>query len=180
MPTIRPFRSVNEHDVINLYRYSGDVTTPLSKGTFVKVIGSGWVSNLTDLEMLGSPGASYANTVSQRYGVPAQVTIAASGDTAIGMTLYDVRETDENGEKLIYNPTKKAELQAILSGEAVPILTRGIVLYSGIDGNPTVGGTAYVSGGQISVGGAGFTLGACGRFLGKKDSNGWALVRIDL
>ena len=52
-------------------------------------------------------------------------------DVPLGMLLYDVREDDENGEKLIFNPRKAAENDYVISGQAVPILTRGIVLYSG-------------------------------------------------
>ena len=42
------------------------------------------------------------------------------------MTLNQTLLTDENGEKLLYNPVKRAELQAVLSGQAVPVATRGI------------------------------------------------------
>ena len=40
MATLRPFRDYNEHDVINLFKFSG--TIPANKGTLVKVIGDGW------------------------------------------------------------------------------------------------------------------------------------------
>jgi len=44
----------------------------------------------------------------------------------IGVTLKQTLEQDENGEKLLYNPVKKDELQAVLSGQACPVATRGI------------------------------------------------------
>jgi hypothetical protein len=47
--------------------------------------------------------------------------------------MYDVAEYDENGEKLIWHPRKAHEMQVSLSGQAVPVLTRGIVLVNGID-----------------------------------------------
>ena len=76
----------------------------------------------------------------------AKVTDAVNTDedNAIGMLLYDVKETDENGEKLIFNPRKAAELQVALSGQAVPVVSKGIFLYKGIDGTPTAGGNAYI------------------------------------
>ena len=94
MPNLRPFRVVDEHDVVNLFKFSG--TIPATKGTMVKIV-SGW-DNDQELQLLGSPGASYNNTVSQRYGVQAQIAACAgSGDAAVGLLLYDVREVDENG-----------------------------------------------------------------------------------
>lgn len=179
MPTIKAFRDTySDKFILNFYRWSGDV--PVNKGTFVKIAGSGWTTQNCEHDFLGSPGASFNNTVSVRYGVNPLVAVAGSGDAPIGMLLNDVRETDENGEKLVFNPRKKAELQAVCSGEPVPILTKGIVLYSGIDGTVTAGSSAYVSGaGQITA--TAITGGnVVGKFLGKKDNNGWALVRVDL
>jgi hypothetical protein len=179
MPKIKPMRGFSEHDVLNFYAWSGIV--PAEKGTFVKIQGSGWKNDNEPIEMLGAPGASYTNTVSQRYGVIAKVASCGTGENVLGMLLYDVKETDENGEKLIYNPRKMHELQCVLSGQAVPILTRGFVLYSGIDGTPTAGSVAYVSGGAITTSSQNATESSkIGRFLGTKDVNGWALVKIML
>jgi hypothetical protein len=44
--------------------------------------------------------------------------------------LRQTLETDENGEKLIYNPIKRDELQAVLSGQAVPVATKGLFTFS--------------------------------------------------
>ena len=44
----------------------------------------------------------------------------------LGILLRDVRAKDENGENLLYYPEKKEELQCVVSGEAVPIATRGL------------------------------------------------------
>jgi hypothetical protein len=173
MPNLRPFRDYDEHDVVNLFSYSG--TLPVNKGTIVKIVGNGW-KNTDELEMLGSPGASYGNTVSERYGVAAKVADCGSGDAALGILLYDVKETDENGEKLIFNPRKAAEMGVAISGQAVPVATRGTFLYSGVAGTPAAGGTAYWNGTEISsVGGT-----TVGTFLGAKDADNNVLVRINL
>ena len=126
-----PFRDYDEHEVINLFRWSG--TVPADQGTIVTVVNTaGWQQSETDTAFLGSVGKDYHNTESQRYGVNAMVRPAVTGDTApIGMLLHNVKEEDENGEKLIYNPRKLAEMEAVLSGQAVPIVSRGIFLYSG-------------------------------------------------
>jgi hypothetical protein len=44
----------------------------------------------------------------------------------LGIMLRDVRNKDENGENLLYYPEKKEELQCVVSGEAVPIATKGL------------------------------------------------------
>ena len=130
MPTLRPLRDYDEHDVINLFSWSGAV--PAYKGTMGKMLAGGFKADANDpVEMFGAAGASVQNTVSQRYRSSAQITTCGTGDDGtrdipLGMLLYDVREDDENGEKLLYNPTKQTELQAMLPGQAVPIATKGI------------------------------------------------------
>ena len=96
--------------------------------------------------------------------------------------LWDVREFDENGEKLLYNRTKQHQMQCVLSGQAVPIATRGRFLFSGVQGTPIAGQPAYLhtDGGLVAVA-AGLTVTATkvGKFLGAKDSKGWVLVDIE-
>ena len=177
MPTIKPFRDYDEHDVLNFFRYSGSI--PVNKGTFVKIIGSGFRADNQDTQFLGDIGFDYQNVVSERYGVTPMVTAANSGDAVIGMLLYDVRETDENGEKLIFHPNRAKENDQVWSGQVVPVVTRGVFLYSGILDQPVAGGTAYLSGANgISTNSNGTTV--VGKFLGAKDANGFALIRIDL
>jgi hypothetical protein len=192
MPTIRPFRDIDSHDVINLFTFNLSGTYPALKGQFVKVI-SGWNTEQNPIGEIGDVGASYNNTVSKRYGLAPQVaTCTSSGDIPIGLTLYDVREVDENGERLIFKPTKAAQMQVVLSGQAVPIATRGIFLYSGINGggrNPvfvTAGQPAYLGiDGGVNTSGSLSNVGLgnvtrVGTFLGSTDANGWVLLRIDL
>lgn len=179
MPTIRPFRDYSEHDVINLFYVSG--TYPIAKGTVVKVIGSGWAASNDSQQMLNGLGQSYADVVSQRWGVPSVCAVTQTSlytDTALGMTLYDCKEVDENGLPLIYNPRKAAEMNIALSGQACPILTRGTILFSGVVGNAATGGTkAYLgpNGGVYTTGST-----AIGQFLGNTDGNGYVLLRLDV
>ena len=190
---LRPFRDYDEHDVLNLFSYD---TTNLSagsinvtKGTLVK-IATGWKNYDSGselgggIEFIGGAGTLQpGNVVSQRYGVTAKVVYANTGETPIGMTLYDVRDTDENGEQLKYNPRKAAEMQVVIPGQAVPIVTRGIFLVQGVLGTPTAGGTAYAGGtGQItsSTGHLTTVNVAIGKFLGAADVNGETLVKLAL
>ena len=176
--TLLPFRDYDEHDVLNLFSFSG--TLPLTKGHLVHISGSGW-QNTSEMEYLGDVGNNFANTVSERYGVPAHVALSTTSDhVPLGVTLYDVKETDENGEKLIFNPRKAAEMEVALSGQAVPVLTRGIVLYSGGNlGSATAGADLYhdVNGELTTASALGTKV---GKALGGPDTNGCVLVRVNL
>lgn len=177
---LRPLQQYNEHDVINFFAYSGD-STLVRKGAAVKIVGAGFKADSTNpVEMLGAPGASYTNTVSQRYGAVPKVADAVSGDKVIGLTLLDIRELDENGEKLIYNPRKAAEMNVVISGQAVPVLTRGVVLYSGLAAG-SAGDNVYLHAtvaGDLSTTNTGGTK--VGKLLGDRDANGVALLKIEL
>mgnify|MGYP001606871309 CR=1 FL=1 len=173
--TIKPFQQYDEHDVINLYSFSG--VLPVSKGTFVKVI-TGWLPN-QELTLLGSPGASFTNTVSSLYGNPAQVgQVTDSGAAVLGMLLYDVKLTDENGEAYKFNPRKAAENEVAITGNSVPIVDKGIFLYSGVKGSPTAGAAAYVDNDALLwVTGNGSTR--VGTFLGPAQA-GVVLFRLHI
>lgn len=156
--TLRPFRDYDEKDVINLYAYSGsmiDTTYKIlaTKGTLVKIAGDGFRNDVEPIEMLGNYGGfSVNNWVGQRYGVLPKVTVAGTGDNPIGMLLFDVRELDENEMPLKYNPRKAAEMEAVLSGQAVPIVTRGVFLYSGVTSGTNGYGTAITAGNPCYAG----------------------------
>jgi hypothetical protein len=154
---LRPFRDYDEHDVVNLFSYSGAMENigagiVLTKGAAVAVTSEGFTFGATSAssdqatELLGSLGGTFPNAQSQRFGVRPKIGLATSGNV-LGLTLLDIRELDENGEKLIFNPRKAAEMNVVVSGQAVPVLTKGLVLYSGTSiANATVGQIAVVSG----------------------------------
>ena len=180
--TLRPFRDYDEHDVINLYKWSGSI--PAYRGTIVS-IKQGWTQS-DELEMLGAVGAAYANVTSERYGVAAAVQAAGSGDaTPLGMLLHDVKETDENGEKLIYNPREAAEMEVSLSGHATPIVSRGVFLYSGSGlaaESPAAGQKLYVNNadGALTTGLSTNQV-SVGKALGTKDSTtNCVLIKLEL
>ena len=180
--TLRPFRDYDEKDVINLFSLHGSAGVPVTKGHFVAVTGNGWRTS-DELQMLGDVGASFGNTVSQRYGVAAKVAVASTADTPLGMMLYDCKETDENGELLKFNPRKAAEMEVALSGQAVPIVSRGIFLYSGsvlAADNCSAGDKLYVdANGELTTTDAGSQV-SVGRTLGSEDGDGVVLVKIEL
>ena len=186
---LKPFRDYSEHDVINLFAF-GDkdvtlgTTTVIYAGSAVKVQ-TGW-SNTNELQMLGDVGAAYANTVSERYGVSADVQYTEGGadEAALGLTLYDVREFDENGEALKFNPRKQDELQSVLSGQAVPIATRGVFLMATGSWASSAGilqdNDVFATGdGKVTKLGAKAVNNRIGRTLGGPDADGSVLVKFD-
>lgn len=190
MPTLRPLRNYDEKDVNNFFTLVNGGSLPQNKGTLVKLVSSGWVADADPTEMLGAPGAAYGNTVSQRYGVTAKVEVAGTGDAVVGMTLFDMKETDENGEQLKFNPRKAQEIEAVISGQAMPLVSRGEFLYSGITGTCTAGDKLY-AGADGVINSETEALGAAGEndlanatqvgiALGSKDSNGWTLIKLDI
>ena len=155
---LRPFRDYDEKDVINLFSLEDTGhTLPIVKGTLVKLDGgAGWKAD-QELEMLGSVGASFSNVTSQRYGVAANVGVTDVGDDALGIILHDVRETDENGEQLKFNPRKAAEMEAVISGQAVPVAHDNGQIQTGDNDSAKKVGVA----------------------LGNKDRNNHVLIKLD-
>ena len=74
------------------------------------------------------------------------------------MTLLQTAQQDENGEKLLYNPQKREELQCVLPGQAVPILTRGIVT---LTADALSQGWTHTIGTGVKVGGDAGKLTGC-------------------
>ena len=186
---LRPFRDYSEHDVINLFAFGDDAaalgtTDVIQAGSVVKVK-TGW-TNGAETEFLGDVGASFNNTVSQRYGVTAEVEYTDGGadEAALGITLYDVREYDENGEALKFNPRKAAELQACLTGQAVPVATRGLFLmatgaFAGAN-SVAINMDVFATGnGQLTTVGDKDVNNRIGRTLGGPDADGSVLIRFD-
>lgn len=183
---IKPLRNHSEHEVIPWYSLDAESA---NKGTFVKSSSNGVVfedSNYTwagGFTSAGDVGANYPGVISNRYRVTAQCTTAGTGDAnkVLGVLLYDVRATDENGDRLVINPRKAQELQCVVSGQAVPILSRGHLLYY-VTGSATAGDRAYIDGnGEINVN-ATLTHNAVavGKFLGAQNSDGYALIKLEL
>ncbi len=186
---LRPFRDYDEHDVINLFAYNSAVSLPQNKGTFV-TISAGWnnayadsalSTSLQETELLGDVGVNAGNTVSERYGLVAQVGVTATGDSApLGISLWDCKETDENGEKLVFNPRKAAEMQAVISGQAVPVATKGIFVYSGVLGTPAANGSCYVGTDGVLSATGNADAKVVGKFLGTKDGQNNVLFKLEL
>jgi hypothetical protein len=178
MANLKPFRDYDEHDVINLFAVNAEA---LNKGSVVVAENAGINFDdplaIDDLSVIG-------NAVSAKFNVPWTVAPAPSGATKgsiVGLTLKDVKRFDENGEQLIFNPRKAAEMDVVISGQACPIVTKGIVLVGDVVGNPGFGSGAAVSdAGDGSVKVVAYGSATVGKFLGPKNSEGYALLKIEL
>lgn len=137
---ILPFRQYSDHDVVNMYSVIDsdvlDSTTGSGAGdagVFVKVSDGNFDNDPVTYQTnnyLGNTDYPFLGTTEMYPEVNLKITGSTSGEIPLGMTLYQTAKNDENGEKLLYNPTKQTELQAMLPGQAVPVATKGIFTLS--------------------------------------------------
>lgn len=125
-----PFRQYSEQDVINMYAL--DAATGQA-GSLVRV--SEADLNKETVELVNYGFTNQMGHASSYYPqVPLKLTkVTATGQAVLGIMLRDVRTVDENGENLLFYPQKRDELQCVVSGEAVPVATRGLFMYN-VDG----------------------------------------------
>ena len=137
---ILPFRQYSDHNVVNLFSVIAsdvnDATTDSGAGdagVFVKVSDGNFDADPVEYQTnsyLGDTSYPFLGTTKMYPEVNLKITGAKGEDHCLGMTLYQTAKNDENGEKLLYNPQKREELQAMLPGQAVPIATKGVFTLS--------------------------------------------------
>ena len=129
-----PFRQYAEEDVVNLFANT-DANNQVSDsgngdaGVFVKVSAGDFSADPVGYENSSYLGKTdYPFIGRDQYPVvPLKVEAASAGDACVGVTLLQTALKDENDEKLLYYPQKKLETQSVLTGEAVPVLGKGII-----------------------------------------------------
>ena len=133
-----PFRQYSDHDVINMFANQIVDDNPStngngSAGVLVKVLSGNLKKDVIEFASSSSylGKTDYPFLGADKYPqVPLRCIAATTGAPVLGVTLNQTVANDENGEKLIYNPIKRDELQAVLSGQAVPVATRGLFTFS--------------------------------------------------
>ena len=165
---ILPFRQYSEEDVVNLYRLKdgGELAATTDSGAgdagvFVKVSNGDFnadpVAYASD-SYLGKTDYPFVGRA-QYPKVGLQMEAATTGSAVLGISLLQTAKADENGEKLLYNPQKAAELQAALPGQAVPVATKGVFTVSAaaVDGTLTPGTKFQISANAGKITGAAVT-----------------------
>ena len=193
---IEPFRDYSEHEVINLFALEAPGTFAALRewkpansdvndaGVVVApvIAKSKLPGDLPSKDSLdtsgvlrqylgasGQPNVGYNAYNSVEMTVAAADTDVAANGAPLGITLKQTLAYDENDENLLRYPLKKDELQAVLPGHAVPILTRGLVLLNAkafkAGESPAVGDALEISddAGKLQKhdGGAGAIVGRC-------------------
>jgi hypothetical protein len=172
---LKPFRSYDEHDVINLYSLA---ESSGNAGDLVQF--QSWNPSDSDGYDINQNLSPFAGMSIPRYVGNAKVRIApAGGDAGIvaGALLYDVRNTDALGRPLIYDAQRWNELQVVYSGQVVPICKRGILIVSGFSGTAAPGsgiGVGAQSNGQWSVIGPAVTPNL-GKWMSTSGADGYAV-----
>ena len=136
-----PFRQYSDHEVINLFSVNLDGLPQELKamapnddginadGVLVEIDAGNMAENdVVSVTADGRFQGQFAPPVGQNPypTVPLKVKPCETPANAMGMTLAQTLSHDENSENLLYNPVKKDELNAVLSGQACPLATRGI------------------------------------------------------
>lgn len=184
---LKPFRDYSEHDVLNIFAASGT----MQKGTLV-AIGTA-MGNTNVFQNTGTPPATpyqtvstaFGNAPSYAYGVQGKVvaTVKSAGptDACIGMTLYEVRDTNSFGELFRYRPTaERHEQQVALIGESVPVVKRGTFLTNNITGAVTsVAGSGFTASGGKFVPQVYSRSTSLGTFLTNGDADGYCVVALN-
>jgi hypothetical protein len=134
-----PFRQYDENDVINIFSLAtgsaNNSTTDVGagdNGVFVKISDGNFNQDIITYGPASYLGKTdYPHVFDEAYPInPLTLTTAGSGDVPLGITLNQTAREDENGEKLLYNATKREELQTVLPGQSVPVATKGIFTLS--------------------------------------------------
>ena len=162
---ILPFRQYSDHDVVNLYALETNLVLDATTGTgggdagvFVKVSAGNFDADPITYQTnayLGDTSFPFLGTTEMYPEVNLKITGATSGTIPLGLTLFQTAKNDENGEKLLYNPTKQTELQALLPGQAVPVATKGVFTISADAFDGEVSDYTIGGGIQMSYGTAG-------------------------
>lgn len=183
---LKPFRDYSEHDVRNLFAFSGNAAAmglpggqSASPGDVVSIV-VGVNTQVLPFTISSNFGSAISNRVySPKYETIAKVGWATTGTKPYGILLYGVQELDKYGSFLRFDPARKAELQVVVSGETVPILRKGLVTVSGYTGVAGAGsGITVGASGQWVVSAAG-AANSFGTFVGPADTEGYALAEVN-
>ncbi len=172
---LKPYRDISDHEVIN--GLFSTVEGTLTKGSFLQVVSldpdnmNGYGASVP-----GVPAGAWAAT----YEVYGKVKLATTVTGTLGLSLYDVYPVGTNTNIRTIGDQRRYYDQ-VPSGQAVAILTKGIVEIGGFSGTayPGAKGT-IVAGtpGQLGVAAA-TTSPNVGTFLSVTGADGYAIFKLN-
>jgi len=185
MAKLLPFRQINDNDIVNQFALQG-----IGEAGLLVSVSAGDMDNQMGWDYTNYPGAQFDRVSSYKNVTKTLVRPSTSGDTkavVLGLTLFNVALTDENGEKYEYYKQKATENNVILSGRTMPVLTKGLVtLASGAyNGTPLIGSvlipsTTVAGTFDISTIGAATANQVLGKVIGTGAKHGgYAMVLFD-
>lgn len=167
---ILPYRDYSEHDVVNMFSLDTSALTLANcteagsgdhdSGVVVQVAagalpgdmyntdsGLATSGNLRDYLGASPTSAHIGFNAYPSNGMTVAPADADTADKALGITLRETLAFDENGEKMLYYKQKLDEAQGVLPGQAVPVLTKGLVLLSAgaFEGTPGLNDNLVIS-----------------------------------
>lgn len=119
------------YDDVNDVRGFWSLETEEVAGTLVKISSSD--PDETAKYAATNVGGDYSGVTSKRFEVVNRIVKTTGGENkhqVLGLTLKDVRVNDPNGLPLVQFPDVKFRLKALVPGEAVPVMIRGLVMLS--------------------------------------------------
>ncbi len=179
---LKPLRQYSEFEVINWFSLNAETG---AKGSLVSIQGSGAKSDaltpVISLNLAAQIGVTN-NAYSPQYEIQPKVRMATSGEVPFGMMLNDVLKEDAWGHRYRWDATRKAEREAVVSGEAVPIVQRGYFLIGPFGTGTAISGGSFLGVSDTVAGDykvQSSATNACGEFFGPKDADGYALVYLN-
>lgn len=137
MKRLLPLQDIPANDVINMFAMNtaNDKITDAGdgdNGVVVSVLSGNFGDNPVDYKedsFLGFAGGPHMG-FNQYPEVQLKVKAAAVTEQAIGITLLETANKDENDEKFLRYPAKQNDLFVVRSGQAVPIAKKGLMTFT--------------------------------------------------
>lgn len=137
MKRILPFRTVSPHDEIPFFAVlnansSISDTGDGDAGVVVSVTSGNFGQNPVEYKVdsilgyAGGPNMGF----NQYPDAQLKVKACASTERPVGITLKETCNYDENGNKLIYDRSKKDQLGCVVSGEPTLLATKGMFTFT--------------------------------------------------
>ena len=137
MKRLELLQDIPANEVLNMFamNVANDKITDSGDGdagVLVTVASGNMGANAVDYHedsFLGFAGGPHMG-FNQYPTVQLRIKAAASTEQALGVTMSETANKDENDEKLIRYPAKQRDLNCVYSGQSVPVFTKGLATFT--------------------------------------------------